>query len=257
MLASKRGFLRIALAQAALHGFLVRRNPAVQHVAFRQIELVYRIFNSKAHGAMILGAQVVRLEKSPVPFRGRVNGVEMRLDEALPRETARAGKQCEIHFRIVVEPIFRSARRAVDSLLGDSARMLETLLQQRVRIRQATPRGALLPKSALLPALGANGRPMSATASFSVVSSGNVGSNDCGGNVGSSAFVGAFTSVGARNHIIGGDCICRGDCGGAFVGIAAFAFAMALVGFMPVFDKLVLRHDSTFPRGPFYPYCPL
>ena len=135
MLASKSGFLRIALAQTALHGLLVRRNPAVQHVAFRQIELVYRIFHGKAHGAMILGAQVVRLEKSPVPFRGRVNGIEMRLDEALPRETARAGKQREIHFRIVVEPIFRSARRAVDSLLGDSARMLEALPQQRVRIR--------------------------------------------------------------------------------------------------------------------------
>ena len=248
MLASKRGFLRIALAQAALHGFLVRRNPAVQHVAFRQIELVYRIFHGKAHGAMVLGAQVVRLEKSPVPFRGRVNGVEMHLDEALPRETARASKQREIHFRIVVEPIFRSARRAVDSLLGDSARMLEALLQQRVRIRQAAPRGALLPKSALLPALGADGRPMSATASFGVVSSGNVDSN---------AFVGAFTSVGARNHIIGGDCICRGDCSGAFVGIATFVVAMALVGAMFVFGKLVLRHDSTFPRGPFYPYCPL
>ena len=158
MLAAKRGFLRIALAQATLHRFLIRRNPAVQHVAFRQIELVYRIFHSKAHGAMIFGAQVVRLEKPLVPLRGRIDGIEVRLDEAFPREAARLRKQREVHFRVVVEPIFRSARRAVDSLLGDNARMLETLLQQRVRIRQATPLGALLPKSAPLPALSANGR---------------------------------------------------------------------------------------------------
>ena len=43
----------------------------------------------------------------------------------------------------------------------------------------------------------------------------------------------------------------------AFVGIAAFVVTMAFVGIMPIFGKLILRHDSTFPRGPFYPYCPL
>ena len=145
MLAAKRGFLRIALAQATLHRFLVRRNPAVQHVAFRQIELVYRIFHRKAHGAVVFGAQVVRLEKPLVPLRGRIDGIEVRLNEAFPREAARLRKQREVHFRVVVEPIFRSARRAADSLLGDNARMLEALLQQRFRIRQATPLGALLP----------------------------------------------------------------------------------------------------------------
>ena len=88
VLAAKRGFLRIALAQATLHRFLVCRNPAVQHVAFRQIELVYRIFHRKAHGAMILGAQVVRLEKPLVPLCGRIDGIEVRLNEALPREAA-------------------------------------------------------------------------------------------------------------------------------------------------------------------------
>ena len=172
MLAAKRGFLRIALAQATLHGFLVRRNPAVQHVAFRQIELVYRILHRKTHGAVVFGAQVVRLEKPLVPLRGRIDGIEVRLNEAFPREAARLRKQREIHFRVVVEPIFRSARRAVDSLFGDNARMLEALLQQRVRIRQATPLGVLLPKSAPLPALSANGRPMSATAGLGVFGSG-------------------------------------------------------------------------------------
>ena len=337
MLASKRGFLCITLTQAALHGLLVRRNPAVQHVAFRQIEFVYRVFHGKAHGAMVLGAQVVRLEKSPVPFRGRVNGIEMRLAEALPRETARAGKQREIHFRIVVEPIFRSARRAVDSLLGDSARMFEALLQQRVRIRQAAPRGTLLPKSALLPALDANGRPMSAAASFGVVGSGvgsgvgrgargssvdsNIGciargnisvGHDGGSGVGSGARgSNGDIDCGASGNI---GCVARGNVDGApsssspmdsraiidcafftsgviliyyaasmrplaaasgaapiafsidgptfigpatfggnstFIGIAAFVVTMAFVGIMPIFGKLILRHDSTFPRGPF------
>lgn len=42
-----------------------------------------------------------------------------------------------------------------------------------------------------------------------------------------------------------------------FIGIAAFVVTMAFVGIMPIFGKLILRHDSTFPRGPFYPYCPL
>ena len=68
MFAAKRGFLRIALAQATLHGFLVCRNPAVQHVAFRQIELIYRIFHRKAHGTVVFGAQVVRLESRLYPF---------------------------------------------------------------------------------------------------------------------------------------------------------------------------------------------
>ena len=240
MLAAKRGFLRIALAQATLHRFLVCRNPAVQHVAFRQIELVYRIFHRKAHGAMIFGAQVVRLEKPLVPLRGRIDGIEVRLNEAFPREAARLRKQREVHFRVVVEPIFRSARRAADSLLGDNARMLEALLQQRVRIRQATPLGALLPKSAPLPALGANGRPMSATAGLGVFGNGG-------------AFVGAFAGVGTRDRIIGSGGVGRGFPGGSgnvgrsfpsgssiLVGIAAFVVAMAFVGAMLAFGKLVL-----------------
>ena len=240
MLAAKRGFLRIALAQASLHRFLVCRNPAVQHVAFRQIELIYRIFHSKAHGAMVFGAQVVRLEKPLVPLRGRIDGIEVRLNEAFPREAARLRKQREVHFRIVVEPIFRSARCAADSLLGDNARMLEALLQQRVRIRQATPLGALLPKSAPLPALSANGRPMGATAGLGVFGSGG-------------AFVCAFAGVGTRDRIIGSGGVGRSNCGGSggvgrsfpsgssiLVGIAAFAFAMAFVGAMLVFGKLVL-----------------
>ena len=281
---------------------------------------------------MILGAQVVRLKKSPVPFRGRVNGVEMRLDEALPRETARASKQREIHFRIVVEPIFRSARRAVYSLLGNNARMLKAFLQQRVGIWQPAPFGALLSQSALLPALRANSRPMGAAASFGVVGSG----------VGSGVSHGGGVSVGrgARGSSVDGDigcgasgsvngnigCVARGNVDGApsssspmgsgaiigcaffmsgviliyfaasmrplaaasgaapiafsidgptfigpatfggnstfigiaafagnsaFVGIAAFVVTMAFVGIMPIFGKLILRHGSTFPRGPF------
>ena len=231
MLAAKRGFLRIALAQATLHRFLVRRNPAVQHVAFRQIELVYRIFHRKAHGAMVFGAQVVRLEKSLVPLRGRIDGIEVRLNEAFPREAARLRKQREVHFRVVVEPIFRSARRAADSLLGDNARMLEALLQQRVRIRQATPLGALLPKSAPLPALSANGRPMSATAGLGVGVFGSGG-----------AFVGAFAGVGTRDRIIGSGGVGRSFPSGSsiLVGIAAFVVAMAFVCAMLIFGKLVL-----------------
>lgn len=240
MFAAKRGFLRIALAQATLHGFLVCRNPAVQYVAFRQIELVYRIFHRKAHGAVVFGAQVVRLEKPLVPLRGRIDGIEVRLDEAFPREAARLRKQREVHFRVVVEPIFRSARRAADSLLGNNVRMLEALLQQRVRIRQATPLGALLSKSAPLPALSANGRPMSATAGLGVFVSGG-------------AFVGAFAGVGTRDRIIGSGGVGRGfpsgsgDVGRGFpsgnsilVGIAAFVVAMAFIGAMLVFGKLVL-----------------
>ena len=240
MLAAKRGFLRIALAQTTLHRFLVCRNPAVQHVAFRQIELVYRIFHRKAHGAVVFGAQVVRLEKPLVPLRGRIDGIEVRLNEALPREAARLRKQREVRFRVVVEPIFRSARRAADSLLGDNARMLEALLQQRVRIRQATPLGALLPKSAPLPALSANGRPMGATAGLGVFGSGG-------------AFVGAFAGVGTRDRIIGSGGVGRGFPSGSggvglgfpggssiLVGIEKFAFAMAFVGAMLVFGKLVL-----------------
>ena len=120
------------------------------------------------------------------------------------------------------------------------ARMLEALLQQRVRIRQATPLGALLPKSAPLPALSANGRPMSTTAGLGVFVSGG-------------AFVGAFAGIGTRDHIIGSGGVGRGFPSGSggvgrgfpsgssiLVGIAAFVFAMALVGAMPVFGKLVL-----------------
>lgn len=199
---------------------------------------------------MVFGAQVVRLEKPLVSLRGRIDGIEVRLNEAFPREAARLRKQREVHFRVVVEPIFRSARRAADSLLGDNARMLEALLQQRVRIRQATPLGALLPKSAPLPALSANGRPMSATAGLGVGVFGSGG-----------AFVGAFAGVGTRDRIIGSGGVGLGNCGGCglgncggcggvgrsipsgssiLVGIAAFVVAMAFVGAMLVFGKLVL-----------------
>ena len=209
-------------------------------MAFRQIELVYRIFHRKAHGAVVFGAQVVRLKKPLVPLRGRIDGIEVRLNEAFPRKAARLRKQREVHFRVVVEPIFRSARRAADSLLGDNARMLEALLQQRVRIRQATPLGALLPKSAPLPALGANGRPMSTTAGLGVFGSGG-------------AFVGAVGRLGTRDRIIGSGGVGRGFPSGSgnvgrsfpsgssiLVGIAAFVVAMAFVGAMLVFGKLVL-----------------
>lgn len=180
---------------------------------------------------MVFGAQVVRLEKPLVPLRGRIDGIEVCLNEAFPREAARLRKQREVHFRIVVEPIFRSARCAADSLLGDNARILEALLQQRVRIRQATPLEALLPKSAPLSALSANGRPMSATAGLGVGVFGSGG-----------AFVGAFAGVGTRDRIIGSGGVGRGFPGGSsiLVGIAAFVVAMAFVGAMLIFGKLVL-----------------
>ena len=74
-----------------------------------------------------------------------------------------------------------------------------------------------MPKSAPLPALSANGRPMSATAGLGVFGSGG-------------AFVGGCGDVG------------RGFPGGSsiLVGIAAFVVAMAFVGAMLIFGKLVL-----------------
>jgi len=97
-----------------------------------------------------------------------------------------------------------------------------------------------LPQSAPLPALSANGRPMSATAGLGVFGSGV-------------AFVGAFAGVGTRDRAIGSGDVGRGNCGGCggvgrgipggssiLVGIAAFVVAMAFVGAMLVFGKLVL-----------------
>ena len=97
-----------------------------------------------------------------------------------------------------------------------------------------------MPKSAPLPALSVNGRPMSATAGLGVFGSGG-------------AFVGAFAGVGTRDRIIGSGGVGRGNCGGSgnvgrsfpsgssiLVGIEEFAFAMAFVGAMLVFGKLVL-----------------
>ena len=100
--------------------------------------------------------------------------------------------------------------------------MLEALLQQRVRIRQATPLGALLPKSAPLPVLSANGRPMSATAGLgvSVFGSGGVGLGFPSGSGGVGRSFPSGSSI--------------------LVGIAAFVVAMAFVGAMLVFGKLVL-----------------
>lgn len=85
-----------------------------------------------------------------------------------------------------------------------------------------------MPKSAPLPALSANGRPMSATAGLGAFVSG-------------SAFVGAFAGVGTRDRIIGSGSVGRGFPSGSsiFVGIAAFVVAMAFVGAMLVFGKLV------------------
>ena len=67
------------------------------------------------------------------------------------------------------------------------------------------------------------------------------------------AFVGAFAGVGTRDRIIGSGDVGRGNCGGSggvgrsfpsgssiLVGIAAFVVAMAFVGAMLVFGKLVL-----------------
>ena len=86
-----------------------------------------------------------------------------------------------------------------------------------------------MPKSASLPALSANGRPMGATAGLGAFISGG-------------AFVGAFAGVGTRDRIIGRGGVGRGFPSGSsiLVGIAAFVFAMAFVGAMPVFGKLVL-----------------
>ena len=86
-----------------------------------------------------------------------------------------------------------------------------------------------MPKSAPLPALSANGRPMSAAAGLGVF-----GSSD--------AFVGAFGRVGTRDRIIGSGGVGRGFPSGSsiLVGIAAFVVAMAFVGTMLVFGKLVL-----------------
>ena len=97
-----------------------------------------------------------------------------------------------------------------------------------------------MPKSAPLPALSANGRPMSATAGLGIVVSGG-------------AFVGAFADVGTHDRVIGSGGVGRsfpsgsGNVGRGFpggssilVGIAAFVVAMAFVGAMLVFGKLVL-----------------
>lgn len=108
-----------------------------------------------------------------------------------------------------------------------------------------------MPKSAPLPALSANGRPMSATAGLGVFVSGG-------------AFVGAFADVGTHDRVIGSGNVGRGNCGGCggvgrgfpggsgnvgrsfpsgssiLVGIEAFVVAMALIGVMPIFGKLVL-----------------
>ena len=67
------------------------------------------------------------------------------------------------------------------------------------------------------------------------------------------AFVGAFAGVGTRDRIIGSGDVGRGNCGGCggvgrsfpsgnsiLVGIAAFVVAMAFVGAMLIFGKLVL-----------------
>ena len=97
-----------------------------------------------------------------------------------------------------------------------------------------------MPKSTPLPALSANGRPMSATAGLGVFGSGG-------------AFVGAFAGIGTRDRIIGSGDVGRGFPSGSgsvgrgfpsgssiLVGIAAFVVAMAFVGAMLVFGKLVL-----------------
>ena len=86
-----------------------------------------------------------------------------------------------------------------------------------------------MPKSAPLPALSANGRPMSATAGLGVFVSGG-------------AFVGAFAGVGIRDRIIGSGGVGRSFPSGSsiLVGIAAFVVTMAFVGAMLVFGKLVL-----------------
>ena len=79
----------------------------------------------------------------------------------------------------------------------------------------------------------------------------------------SSAFVGAFAGVGTLDRVIGSGDVGRGNCGGSggvgrsfpsgsgvgrgfpsgssiLVGIAAFVVAMAFVGAMLIFGKLVL-----------------
>ena len=158
---------------------------------------------------VVLGTQVVRLEKPPVSPRGGIGGIKVRLYKALARKPACFGEQRKPYFRIAVEPVFRGAWHAVDSLLGDNASMFEALLQQSVRVWQAAPLGTLLPKRALLPALGANGRSMGSTASLGSFSGGRVD-----------------RSLLSSSSIL--------------VGIAAFVVAMALIGLMPIFGKLVL-----------------
>ena len=118
---------------------------------------------------MVLRAQIMRLEQPLVPLRGGVCGIEVRFDKTLPRELSRLGEQRKLHFRVVVEPVLRVARFALDPLLGDRARMFDALLQQRVRVGQAVPSGAFLPASpALSSALCAKGGTLGAAASFRV-----------------------------------------------------------------------------------------
>ena len=118
---------------------------------------------------MVLRAQVMCLEQPLVPLRRGVCGIEVRLDEALPREPTCFGKQRKLHFRVVVEPVISAARLALDPLLGDCARMVESLLQQRIRVGQTVPFGAFLPSSRTLsPALGAKCGTLGATASLGI-----------------------------------------------------------------------------------------
>ena len=169
VLAPKRRFLRITLAQTALYGLLVRRDPTVQHMGFRQIELIDRVLHGEAHRIMVLRAHVMCLEQPLVPLRRGVCGIEVRLDEALPREPARLGEQRKLHFRVVVKPVISAARFALDPLLGDCARMVESLLQQRIRVGQTVPFGVFLPASRTLsPALGAKSRSLGATAGLGI-----------------------------------------------------------------------------------------
>ena len=138
-------------------------------MGFRQIELIDRVLHGEAHRNMVLRAQVMRLEQPLVPLCRGVCGIEVRLDEALPREPARLGEQRKLHFRVVVKPVISAARFALDPLLGDCARMVESLLQQRIRVGQTVPFGAFLPASRTLPpALGAKCGTLGATASLGI-----------------------------------------------------------------------------------------